>query len=134
MADYGRIKKCSKLSEGVNLWRFKFGQIHKDLILEELVMGEWLGQISYILGIIGNFILFIILFIPRIERKKSNIILAVGFFIMLIVHQVLIYGFKMSITNAGMISMSIPSLLLCYYKFYYRLCHCTLKQKGNTGR
>lgn len=83
-------------------------------------MGQWLGEISYILGIIGNFILFIILFTPRIERKKSNTILAVGFFSMLVVHQVLVNCFKISLANAAIFSMSIPSLFLCYFISKYR--------------
>lgn len=83
-------------------------------------MGEWVGEISYIFGIIGNFILFIILFTPRIERKKSNTILVVGFFSMLVVHQILINCFKISLANAAVFSMSIPSLLFCYFISKYR--------------
>lgn len=83
-------------------------------------MCEWLGKTSYILGIIGNCILFIILFTPRIERKKSNTILVVGFFSMFVVHEILINYFKMSLTNAAMFSMTIPSLLLCYFISKYR--------------
>ena len=104
----------------MNICELKFEQIHKCLRLEELVMGEWFGEISYILGLIGNSILFIILFIPRIDRKKSNTILAVGFCSMLVVHELLINCFKISLANATMFSLSIPSLLLCYFISEYR--------------